>query len=199
MDSIEEVERKLKRYNQEHLLDYYNKMQDGELKKQFGEQLARIDYELIDNLYKNTAKSNQKNDVTVEPIEYWDKERLGGKYDFYEEIGLEAIKNGKLAAVTMAGGQGTRLGWKGPKGTFKLDIGKNGKYIFEILEENLEKSRKMYNILPYWYIMTSNQNNDETIAFFEKNNYFGYDKEKVKFFIQGELPILTKDGEEVKI
>ena len=55
----------------------------------------------------------------------------------------------------MAGGQGTRLGFNGPKGTFKLNIDDNEKYIFEILAESLKKSKKLYNILPYWYIMTS--------------------------------------------
>lgn len=154
--------------------------------------------ELAKKIFEETKKEVKIDLGKITPIDYVDKKKLNEEEKLhFEKIGEEIIKNNEYAVVTMAGGQGTRLGWKGPKGTFKLDIGKNGKYIFEILEENLEKSRKMYNILPYWYIMTSNQNNDETIAFFEKNNYFGYDKEKVKFFIQGELPILTKDGEEV--
>ena len=90
-------------------------------------------------------------------------------------------------------GQGTRLGCNGPKGAYKLDIGENGKYIFEILTETLKKSKELYNILPYWYIMTSNENNEETIEFFKKHNYFGYDKKRVKFFKQASLPVLTKD------
>lgn len=91
-------------------------------------------------------------------------------------------------------GQGTRLGCNGPKGTYKLDIGENGKYIFEILTETLKKSKELYGVLPYWYIMTSNQNNKQTIDFFEEHNYFGYEKQKIKFFIQGELPMLTEQG-----
>ena len=94
----------------------------------------------------------------------------------------------------MAGGQGTRLGWKGPKGTYKLDIGEKEKYIFEILTENLMKAKELYEILPYWYIMTSKQNYKETVTFLEEHNFFGYEKDKIKFFMQGELPMLTEDG-----
>ena len=108
-ENFEEVERKLKRYNQEHLLDYYNNIQDENLKDKFEKQLKNIDYELIDSLYKKTTIPIKENVDNIEPINYWDKERLGGKYDFYESIGIDAIRSGKLAAVTMAGGQGTRL------------------------------------------------------------------------------------------
>ena len=66
-----------------------------------------------------------------------------------------------LQQLQWQAGQGTRLGYNGPKGTYKLDIGEEGKYIFQILAETLEKSKELYNILPYWYIMTSIQNNDQ--------------------------------------
>lgn len=120
-DNLEEVERRIKRYNQDHLLDYYNNIKDENLKNKFENQLKNIDYELIDSLYKKTTLPLKEENDDIEPINYWDKERLGGKYDFYENIGIEAIKKGKLAAVTMAGGQGTRLGHDGPKGHMILD------------------------------------------------------------------------------
>ena len=116
-----------------------------------------------------------------------------------EKIGENIIRNNQYAVVTMAGGQGTRLGWKGPKGTYKLDIGENGKYIFEILAESMKKSKDLYNVFTYWYIMTSKQNDNETKAFFDEHNYFGYDKEKVVFFTQGELPVLTESGKIVLV
>ena len=58
----------------------------------------------------------------------------------------------------------------------------------------MKKSKELYNIFTYWYIMTSKQNDNETKAFFEEHNYFGYDKEKIMFFTQGELPVLTENG-----
>ena len=94
----------------------------------------------------------------------------------------------------MAGGQGTRLGHNGPKGTFKLDVYGKGKYLFEILAENLKEANKRYNVVIPWYIMTSKENNNETVEFLEKNNYFGYDKETVIIFEQGELPLIDLEG-----
>ena len=94
----------------------------------------------------------------------------------------------------MAGGQGSRLEHPGPKGTFKLDVYGKGKYLFEILAENLKEANKRYDVIIPWYIMTSKENNDATIEFLEKNNYFGYDKNSVIIFKQGELPLIDFEG-----
>ena len=191
-DNFEEVERKLKRYNQEHLLEYYNNIQDENLKLKFENQLKKIDYELIDSLYKKTTIPIKEEVGNVEPIDYWDKERLGGKYDFYENIGIEAIKAGKLAAVTMAGGQGTRLGHDGPKGSFDIGLDSH-KSLFELLCDGLKEMEKKYGVEIPWFIMTSEENNEETIEFFKKNKYFGYEK-NVHFFVQGQLPMVDTEG-----
>ena len=86
---------------------------------------------------------------------------------------------------------GTRLGHKGPKGTFKL-IGDNT--LFELICNTLKEGCKKYNVSIPWYIMTSEENNDETISFFESKNYLGYKKEDIIFFKQGELPMIGTDG-----
>ena len=190
--NFEDIERKIKRYNQEHLLNYYNQLPEGELKNSFKKQLETIDFELIDSLYKKTTLDQGEEKVDIEPIEYWDKERLGGKYDFYEGIGIEAIKDGKLAAVTMAGGQGTRLGHNGPKGTFDIGLDSH-KCLFELLCDGLKEAGKKYGVVIPWFIMTSEENNTETIEFFKKNRYFGYEK-NVYFFKQGQLPMVDTEG-----
>ena len=193
MDSnMEEIERKLKRYGQEHLLNYYNKLEEGSLKNKFFSQLEKIDFGLIDNLYRNMDKEKKSESSDIEPIEYWDKETLGGKYDFYEDIGKKAICEGKLAAVTMAGGQGTRLGHDGPKGTFDIGLDSH-KCLFELLCDGLKESGKKYGVTIPWFIMTSRENNEQTIEFFKKNKYFGYEK-NVYFFTQGELPMVDTEG-----
>ena len=92
------------------------------------------------------------------------------------------------------GGKELDFGHNGPKGTFKLDVYGKGKYLFEILIENLKEANKKYNTTIPWYIMTSKENNKETIEFLEKNNYFGYDKNKVTIFTQSELPLVDKEG-----
>lgn len=89
---------------------------------------------------------------------------------------------------------GTRLGHFGPKGTFKIQLKNKKKYLFEIIIDTLKKQNRKYNIIIPWYVMTSKENNNDTIKFLKENNYFGYPKEKVKIFIQGELPILNKEG-----
>ena len=94
----------------------------------------------------------------------------------------------------MAGGQGTRLGHNGPKGTFKLDVYGKGKYLFEILVDNLKEANQKYGITINWYIMTSKENNSATVEFLEKNNYFGYDKNFVKIFTQSEMPLIDTEG-----
>ena len=81
----------------------------------------------------------------------------------------------------------------GPKGTYDIGL-ESHKTIFQILCETLKEANTLYGNYVPWYIMTSNQNNSDTIKFFEKNNYFDYPKDKINFFIQGELPMLDEQG-----
>ena len=108
--------------------------------------------------------------------------------------GRKIIESGSYAVVTMAGGQGTRLGHSGPKGTFSLSLKDKDRYIFEIFIDYLKQVKNKYDVYLNWYIMTSKDNNDQTIQFFEQHNYFGYPKDKIKFFMQGELPITDMEG-----
>ena len=127
----------------------------------------------------------------IEHIKYSNKYKLSEEQtEEYTKLGENVIKNKKYAVVTMAGGQGTRLGHKGPKGTFKLEVENGPKFLFQILAENLEMANKKYDIVIPWYIMTSTENNEETVRFFEEHEYFGYPKDSVKFFMQGNLPLL---------
>lgn len=104
----EEIKSILKKYDQEHLLSQYENLDDIH-KKQLLEQIEQIDFELINSLYKNTKKEEKNESDKITPIEYLDKYKLYDNYKYYENIGKKSIKEGKLAAVTMAGGQGTRL------------------------------------------------------------------------------------------
>lgn len=189
-----ELEAKLKTYNQEQIIKEIEEMDNTE-QEQIVKQINEIDFEEVEKLYNLTKKEQTVKSGKIEPINYIDLEKISKEEkESSKKLGEQIIKNNQYAVVTMAGGQGTRLGCKGPKGTYKLDIGEKGKYIFEIITENLKKSKEMYGILPYWYIMTSKQNYDDTVSFLEKHDFFGYEKEKIKFFEQGELPMLTEDG-----
>lgn len=191
--TLEEIKFILKKYNQEHILNGYEKLEEKK-QKELIKQLSNIDFELINSLYANTRKEDTNNDDKIEPMEYLDKYKLNEKYKYYEEIGKKAIKEGKLAAVTMAGGQGTRLGHKGPKGTYDIGL-ESHKSLFELLCDYLKEEGKKYGVTIPWFIMTSKENNKETIEFFEKNRFFGYEKDKnIFFFIQGELPMVDTEG-----
>lgn len=194
MDKDEEVVQLLKTYNQEHIIKLLNKLEEKQ-KQELIEQINNIDFHQIMELYENTKKEIEIKENKIEAIEYLDKEKLTkNEKERLDELGERVIVSGNYAVVTMAGGQGTRLGHTGPKGTFKLDVYGKGKYLFEILAENLKDANKKYNTIIPWYIMTSRENNDQTQEFLEKNNYFGYDKNNVMLFEQGELPLVNTEG-----
>ena len=187
------AEEKVKKYGQEHLLSQYNKLTE-EKKAQLLNEILTLDFQQIEELYKRINTTVDFNNSKIEPINYTDKSSLSEQeLKKYEEIGLKQIKEGKLAVVTMAGGQGTRLGHNGPKGTFDIGLDSH-KPIFEILCDTLKNAQKKYGIYVTWYIMTSAENNDDTVKFFEEHNYFGYPKDKVIFFIQGKLPMIDPNG-----
>lgn len=115
------------------------------------------------------------------------------QYSKFTDIGLQAIRDGKVGAVLLAGGQGSRLGFDHPKGMFNIGIDRE-LYIFECLINNLlEVTRQADAWIPL-FIMTSVDNNKETQEFFEQHNYFGYSSENVWFFIQEQLPTVDTDG-----
>ena len=192
-DRLSDIKSKLKKYHQEHLLIKYNELSDEDKEKLLN-QIDEIDFDLMKRLYKQAQHPVDLGQVTIEPIEHVDKSKLTtNERNNYEKKGIEAIKYGKLAAVTMAGGQGTRLGHSGPKGTYIFDKATN-KSIFEALCDTLKEAWKKYDTIIPWYIMTSKQNNDATIRFFRQNNNFGYPEEDIVFFTQGELPMVGLDG-----
>ncbi len=190
---VDELRSILKKYGQEHLLNHYETLNETS-KKELLNQIELINFELINSLYHSTKKEEKHREDKITPIDYVDKYKLYDDYKHYENIGKKAIKEGKLAAVTMAGGQGTRLGHKGPKGTYDIGLDSH-KSLFELLSDNLKEEGKKYGVTIPWFIMTSRENNKETLAFFEKNKYFGYQKDKnIFFFIQGELPMIDTEG-----
>ncbi len=194
MDRTQNTIELLKTYNQEHIIKLLNKL-EGKEKENLIEQIEKIDFHQIMELYDNTKKEIEIKQNKIENIAYLDKAKLTKQQkEEFDNLGEELIRKGEYAVVTMAGGQGSRLGHNGPKGTFKLDVYGKGKYLFEILAENLKEANKKYNVTIPWYIMTSKENHDETQAFLEKHNYFGYDKNNVIIFTQSELPVVDTNG-----
>ena len=194
-EDIEYIEalKKLKHYGQEQLLDRYNYLDDAK-KEKIIHQIKHIDFDQIMDLYKNKDKKVDEKEANITNIEYTDKAKLSKEeYKKYYDLGKKVIEDGKYAVVTMAGGQGTRLGYVAPKGTFKIGGGID-KSLFEALSDTIKEARAEYNTSIPWYIMTSRENNNATEKFFEKNDFFGLPYEDVKFFKQGELPMVNTNG-----
>ncbi len=191
---FEEAKALLEKYGQEHVLKSYERL-DEINKEKLLDQISQVDFEKMRSLYEQTKERPELTDDLIEPIEYEDSSKLSEERKaLYIKIGEEAIKNKKLAVVTMAGGQGTRLGHDGPKGTFDIGLDSH-KSIFEIQTDTLKRAKEKYGVTIPWYIMTSKENNDDTVMFFEKHDFFGYPREEVNhFFKQGELPMLDENG-----
>lgn len=193
-EKLKQVEQTLAKYGQEQLLDEYNRLTDKKEKQDFLDSILTIDFNQVKTLYENSKEKPSFMDSKIEPIDYMDKSKLSKEeYEKYKAIGEKKIKEGKLAVVTMAGGQGTRLGHSGPKGTYDLGLDTH-KSIFEILTDTLNEARKKYEVDIPWYIMTSEENNKPTVEFFKQHNFFGYPEKCVTFFKQGKLPMLSTDG-----
>ena len=179
----------LEKYGQEQLLRYYDELNDDR-KASLLKQIEGIDFSLLDLIKENSeAKKGVitplDSAVTIEDIEK-NKEK-------YTNIGISAIKEGKVGALLLAGGMGTRLGSDKPKGMYNIGLTKDV-YIFEMLINNLMDVVNQSGTWVPLYIMTSEKNNDDTIKFFEEKNYFGYNKDYVDFFVQEMAPASTFDG-----
>lgn len=192
-EKYEKVKQILKEYNQEHLLMCYDKLIESK-KEELLEQILNIDFEHINQLYNETKEKKTFENYKIEPLAYIDKQKLSiDEKNKYEEVGIDIIKNGKYAVVTMAGGQGTRLGHNGPKGTFELDV-EPKRPLFTLLSETINEANKKYNAIIPWYIMTSKENSYQTREFFRRHNYFDMGEENIRFFIQNELPMVDTEG-----
>jgi UDP-N-acetylglucosamine/UDP-N-acetylgalactosamine diphosphorylase len=214
-----DIEKVRKRYNnagQGHVFDYYDLIESNEKKQLFVQQLNEIDVENIASLHtkaleqSSIASSNQ----TIQPF----TGNIGRSNDDDDDdgitksnrtkwyaTGINAIRNGQVAALVLAGGQGTRLGYNGPKGMYQLTHLPSSKSLFQLMCERIRKLNQLAttgrtgtdssnkNTIPF-YVMTSPLNHNETVSYFDQNNYFSLEKENIFFFQQGMLPCLTNDG-----
>ncbi len=207
--SLDSIRATLQTHNQSQVLAFYDQLNTSQ-QAQLLEQIRHIDFAeldvLIDRYVKNKPRLDLPNDL--QPARYYPANSTdsASAYDAarYRKIGGELISTGKIAAFTVAGGQGTRLGWEGPKGTFPATV-VTGKPLFRIFAEQILATARKYGLnsgggsgkssgggagrggIP-WYIMTSPINDADTRAFFADNNYFGLNRRDVFMFPQGVLP-----------
>ena len=178
----------LKKHGQEHLLRFYDELNDIE-KDSLLEQINAVDRSLLTLKKEESAAVHGR----IEPLGAMMLGEIDKRRDEFERAGIEALKDGKIAAVLLAGGQGTRLGWNGPKGTYNIGI-THELYIFECLINNMLDTVKACGRFFPLCIMTSDKNNDETTEFLKAHNFFGYDPSKVFFFKQDMAPSIDFNG-----
>lgn len=180
---------KLSKYGQEHILKYYDVLSESE-KEELLKQIEDTDFEVI-KMCKNKNEAAKKGEIT--PLQAMQLSEINERRDEFYAIGRDAIKQGKVAAVLLAGGMGTRLGSDDPKGMYNIGETKDV-YIFERLLSNLMDVVNATETKIHLFIMTSDKNNDTTVNFFKEKNYFGYDKDYITFFIQDMAPATDYDG-----
>jgi UDP-N-acetylglucosamine/UDP-N-acetylgalactosamine diphosphorylase len=154
-------------------------------------QLAEVDLALMARLIAGKAGDDGKVDpARLAPAPYV---ALGAPTADARAHGEALLRAGKVAAFTVAGGQGTRLGWRGPKGTYPASC-VTGKPLFRVFAEQIAAAEKRYGCAVPWYIMTSPLNDADTHAFFRDNNWFGRNPADTFLFPQGTMPSVTFDG-----
>ena len=174
---------------QDYIWDAYQKLDEAG-KEKLAAQIERVDWSMVAMAgHEELAQERGK----LEPLSALEVTAINENKAKYEQIGLDGIRAGKVGAVLLAGGQGTRLGSDGPKGKYNIGLTKDV-YIFERLIRNLQDVTDKAGCFVPLYIMTSDKNHEETVAFFEEKNYFGYPKEFVMFFQQEMAPSTDFDG-----
>ena len=189
MFTLEEAKVKLAGAGQEHLLQYFDELDEAQ---QTGllNQIEALDLSLLD-LIKDGVKEVPKGKLA--PLGAVTLDEIKEKKDTYKKRGLEAIRQCQVGAVLLAGGQGTRLGLDKPKGMLNVGIHKK-LYLFEQLVNNLMEVVKEADAWVPLFVMTSEKNNADTVAFFKEKDYFGYNKDYVFFFVQEMAPSVGYDG-----
>ena len=189
MINFEEAKSKLEKYGQLHVLKYYEKL-TAEEKEQLLTQIEETDFEVLKYCDK---KEKLVEKGKIEPLAAMQLESIEENREMFEKIGMDAIKAGKVGAVLLAGGMGTRLGSDDPKGMYNIGLTKDV-YIFQRLIENLMDVVKRADAWVPLFIMTSDKNNDATISFFNEHEFFGYNADYVTFFKQEMAPAADYNG-----
>ncbi len=184
---------RLKEYGQEHLLRYYDELTPEE-QKSLIEQINQADLTLLDALKnKDQNKETGTEGGTLAPLGALEIEQIRKNQAEYRKAGLEAIRAGKVCALLLGGGQGTRLGFDGPKGSYNFGVTREF-YIFQAQINNMLDVCKEAGCYFPLVIMTSDKNDEETRRFLKEKNYFGYPEEKIRFFRQDMAPSCDYDG-----
>ena len=177
--TLEQAKAKLEKYGQMHVLKYYDELSEAE-KQMLLEQIEDTDMSILEACLHREDLA-QKGEIT--PLAAMQLDEIEANRESFTRTGLEAIRAGKVGAVLLAGGMGTRLGSDEPKGMYNVGITRE-LYIFECLINNLMDVVRQADAWIPLFVMTSDKNHEATVAFLKEKNYFGYRAESIHFFKQ---------------
>ena len=177
--TLEQAKAKLAEYGQEHVLKYYEELSETE-KKALLEQIEATDMSILEAC-KHKDDLARKGEIT--PLAAMELAEIEANREVFVKGGIEAIRAGKVGAVLLAGGMGTRLGSDDPKGMYNVGLTRE-LYIFECLINNLMDVVNQAESWIHLFVMTSDKNHDATTSFLKEKKYFGYKEEYVHFFKQ---------------
>jgi len=191
-DGYDEIIERVYRFNQEHVFQYWDRLLDSE-KIELLEDISVINFQLLKQIYSHCSDDDKTEFSPAPYIPLPGNESDKKLFDEAGNAGASHIRNGKAAAFLVAGGQGSRLGFDGPKGKFPIGP-VSGKTLFHFHAEKIKASEKKYGASIPFLIMTSRDNHTDTEIFFKKQNFFGLDPSNVHLFPQNMIPSLDLDG-----
>lgn len=184
-----QAKEKLAKYGQEHVLNYYEEL-DATGQENLLEQIAETDFSVVESC-KHMEELTKKG--VISPLKAMELPEIAANRERFYNTGLQAIKAGKVGAVLLAGGMGTRLGSDDPKGMYNIGITRDV-YIFERLICNLLEVVKEADAWVHLFVMTSDKNHEATVKFLTEKAFFGYKEEYVHFFKQEMAPATDYSG-----
>jgi len=194
---IEQTRDKLRRHGQQHLIQFFDRLSADEQDVLLNE-IDSLDLSLIGDLVARYVRTTERIKLpeTIEPAPYYRRTPPPEQQEKYQRAlqrGRQLISQGKVAAFTVAGGQGTRLNFDGPKGNVAATPVRQ-KSLFQLFAEGVRATQRRYGCTIFWYIMTSQANHLDTVESFQQNNYFGLDPDQVRHFRQGMMPAFDFEG-----
>lgn len=185
----ESITKKLSEYGQEHVLRYFDELSESQ-KADLLSQIESTDMSILSAVGAPDAL-NAKGKIS--PLKCMELSEIEAGKETYTKTGLDAIKAGKVGAVLLAGGMGTRLGSDNPKGMYNVGLTRE-LYIFECLINNLMDVVRTAGAYIHLFVMTSEKNHEATTSFLKEKNYFGYPEEYIHFFKQEMAPATDYNG-----
>ncbi len=193
-----DLENTIKSHGQEQVMKFWGEL-SPESKDKLAAQLTAIPWNRLGELVEQYVVRRPVTDIPEDlaPAPYFPlqpaDDKMAAYYSRAREEAEKILRAGKVSLLTVAGGQGTRLGYDGPKGTYPITP-VTGKSLFQYFAEKIYRFGQKYGVKFTWYIMTSELNNSQTIDFFKSHDFFGLDEDRVVFFVQGTMPAFDHDG-----